>query len=90
MRNTKADCNQIIIATIQFTTLPKTVKIMIYKSVILPGSICEQGTEENIWTERNEVVGGWRKLHNEELHSLYSCPKKLEVSYQGGFDGQAI
>jgi hypothetical protein len=21
--------------------------------------------------KRNEVVGGWRKLHNEELHNLY-------------------
>jgi hypothetical protein len=23
---------------------------------------------------RNEVTGDWRKLHNEELHSLYSSP----------------
>jgi hypothetical protein len=22
--------------------------------------------------KRNEVTGGWRKLHNEELHNLYS------------------
>jgi hypothetical protein len=22
--------------------------------------------------EKNEVTGGWRKLHNEELHNLYS------------------
>jgi hypothetical protein len=22
--------------------------------------------------KRDEVTGGWRKLHNEELHSLYS------------------
>jgi hypothetical protein len=22
----------------------------------------------------NEVTGGWRKLHNEELHSLYPSP----------------
>jgi hypothetical protein len=21
--------------------------------------------------KRNEVIGGWRKLHNEELHNLY-------------------
>jgi hypothetical protein len=35
-----------------------------------------QGAEENIWSEegsmRDEVTGGWRKLHNEELHDLYS------------------
>jgi hypothetical protein len=24
--------------------------------------------------KRDEVAGGWRKLHNEELHSLYSSP----------------
>jgi hypothetical protein len=22
----------------------------------------------------NEVIGGWRELHNEELHNLYSSP----------------
>jgi hypothetical protein len=22
--------------------------------------------------EREEVTGGWRKLHNEELHNLYT------------------
>jgi hypothetical protein len=26
---------------------------------------------------RDEVTGGWRKLHNEELHSLYSSPVLL-------------
>jgi hypothetical protein len=25
-------------------------------------------------SKRNEVLGGWRKLHNEELHYLYSSP----------------
>jgi len=24
--------------------------------------------------KREEVVGGWRKLHNEELHNLYTLP----------------
>jgi hypothetical protein len=24
--------------------------------------------------KRDEVAGGWRKLHNEELHNLYSSP----------------
>jgi hypothetical protein len=24
--------------------------------------------------KRDEVIGGWRKLHNEELHNLYSSP----------------
>jgi hypothetical protein len=25
--------------------------------------------------KRHKVTGGWRKLHNEELHSLYSSPR---------------
>jgi hypothetical protein len=28
--------------------------------------------------KRDEMTGGWRKLHNEELHDLYSSPSKLE------------
>jgi hypothetical protein len=29
------------------------------------------------------VTGGWRKLHNEELHNLYSSPNITEIN-QGG------
>jgi hypothetical protein len=29
--------------------------------------------------KRDEVTGGWRKLHNEELHSLYSSPSIIKV-----------
>jgi hypothetical protein len=29
--------------------------------------------------KRNEVTGGWRKLHNEELHGLYSSPTIVRV-----------
>jgi hypothetical protein len=25
-------------------------------------------------SKRDEVTGAWRKLHNEELHNLYSSP----------------
>jgi hypothetical protein len=27
----------------------------------------------------NEVTGGWRKLHNEELHNLYSSPSIIRM-----------
>jgi hypothetical protein len=29
--------------------------------------------------KRDEVTGGWRKLHNEELHGLYSSPDTVRV-----------
>jgi hypothetical protein len=29
--------------------------------------------------KRDEVTGGWRKLHNEELHGLYSSPSIFRV-----------
>jgi hypothetical protein len=32
--------------------------------------------------KRDEVTGGWRKLHNEELHNLYSSPNIITMSIQ--------
>jgi len=29
--------------------------------------------------KREEVAGGWRRLHNEELHNLYFLPNKIRV-----------
>jgi hypothetical protein len=29
--------------------------------------------------KRNEVTGGWRKLHNEERHNLYSSPSIIRI-----------
>jgi hypothetical protein len=29
--------------------------------------------------QREEVTGGWRKLHNEELHNLYSSPSIIRT-----------
>jgi hypothetical protein len=30
-------------------------------------------------SKRDEVTGGWRKLHNEELHNLYSSPSRMKI-----------
>jgi hypothetical protein len=32
-----------------------------------------------IGPKRDEEIGGWRKLHNEELHNLYSSPSIIRV-----------
>jgi hypothetical protein len=29
--------------------------------------------------KRGEVTGGWRKLHNEKLHNLYSSPSTIRM-----------
>jgi hypothetical protein len=29
--------------------------------------------------KRDEVTGGWRNLHNEELHNLYSSPSIIRM-----------
>jgi hypothetical protein len=34
--------------------------------------VWEQGTEENISPKRDEMVGGWRKLNNEEPFDKYN------------------
>jgi hypothetical protein len=29
--------------------------------------------------KRDEVTGGWRKLHNEELHNVHSSPSIIRI-----------
>jgi hypothetical protein len=29
--------------------------------------------------KRDEVIGGWRELHNEELHNLYGSPSIIRM-----------
>jgi hypothetical protein len=29
--------------------------------------------------KKDEVIGGWRKLHKEELHKLYSSPNVIRM-----------
>jgi hypothetical protein len=31
-------------------------------------------------SKRNKITGGWRKLHNEEFHNLYSSPNKIRMT----------
>jgi hypothetical protein len=38
--------------------------------------------------KRDEVTKGWRKVHNEELHNLYSSRNIIRIISQGGSDGR--
>jgi hypothetical protein len=29
--------------------------------------------------KRDEVIGGWRKKHNEDLHNVYSSPNVIKI-----------
>jgi hypothetical protein len=43
-------------------------------------SVFENRVQRRIFgTKRDEVKGGWRKLHNEELHNLCSSPSIIRV-----------
>jgi hypothetical protein len=37
--------------------------------------------------KRVEVVGGWKRLHNEDLHILYASPNISTVVKSEGLDG---
>jgi hypothetical protein len=40
--------------------------------------VFENGVLRTIFgLKRDEARGGWRKLHNEELHNLYSSPIRM-------------
>jgi hypothetical protein len=40
--------------------------------------ICEQGVQEDIWTEER-LTGGCRKLHNEKSHNLHPSPGIIRI-----------
>jgi hypothetical protein len=74
--------------------LSRNIKTKIYKTIIFPmvlyGSLIlreehrlrvfENRVLRRIFgPKRDEVTGDWRKLHNEELHNLYSWPNIIRM-----------
>jgi hypothetical protein len=54
-------------------TLRKEHKLRVFENRVL----------RKIFGSKREVDGSWRKLHNDELHSLYSSPNIVRVINQG-------
>jgi hypothetical protein len=43
-----------------------------------------EGPQKIFGSKREEVSRGWRRLHNEELHNLYTSSDILGSSSRGG------
>jgi hypothetical protein len=43
------------------------------------GGTYNRAMERIFGPKGDEVIGGWRKLHNEELHNLYSSPSIIRM-----------
>jgi hypothetical protein len=52
-------------------TLREEHRLRVYENRILRGIF---------GPKREEVAGGWRRLHNEELHNLYSSPNIIRTT----------
>jgi hypothetical protein len=51
-------------------TLKEEHRLRVFENRVLRGIFAPK---------RDEVIGGWRKLHNEELHNLYSLPNTIRI-----------
>jgi hypothetical protein len=40
----------------------------------------EKGAGMTLGHRRDEETAGWRKVHNEELHNLYSSPDIIRIN----------
>jgi hypothetical protein len=69
----------------RIVTLQKSVKLFLFRPFTLTCStrINVPNSLEHIriliGTKRQEVAGGWRRLHNEELHNLHTSSNIIRV-----------
>jgi hypothetical protein len=54
-----------------FLTLREKYRLKVFKNRML---------RRIFGLKRKEVAGGWRRLHNEELHNLYTSPNIIRVN----------
>jgi hypothetical protein len=54
-----------------------------------PEGVLEQVLRRVVGHKRDEIIGGLRKLHNEDLHDLYS-PNIIRMVKSNRCDGQIM
>jgi hypothetical protein len=47
---------------------------------------CEEGAEQNIWTQDRGSNERWRKVHSGKFHNMHLCQMFFEWPYWGGWD----
>jgi hypothetical protein len=53
--------------------------------------VFENGVLRRIFGQkRDEVIGGWRQLHNDELNNLYSLMSIIRMIKSRGWNGQGM
>jgi hypothetical protein len=61
-------------------TLRKEHRLKVFENRVLKGKLFENRVlKGKFGLKRDEVTGSWGKLHNEELHNLYSSPNIIKM-----------
>jgi hypothetical protein len=69
-KNMPLICNSVFFCETLSLTLREEHRLMVLENRVL---------RRIFGPKRDEVTGGWRKLHNEQLHGLYSSPSIVRV-----------
>jgi hypothetical protein len=86
--NSGNGCYHSVQNLLSYLLLSKNGKIRIYKSVVSLPLILREEHRLKVFENRvlrifgprrDKVAGGWRKLHNEEFHNLYSSPSIIRM-----------
>jgi hypothetical protein len=62
--------SRIILPVVLYGCETRTVTLRVYENKVLRGLFGPK------W---EEMAGGWRRLHNEELHNLFASPDVMRV-----------